>query len=712
MRRHALYLALLASLAAATPAPAHAGDGHAHGGDGSGTWYTLGDNGTVGLLQMPTARMNRAGSLSFTASRVAPYTRYGFSIQPEDWLQLSFRYTAISNVRYGPVALSGNQTYKDKAVDTKLRLWRESRWRPSLSVGLRDIGGTGLFSGEYVVASKRWYDLDFSLGLGWGYVGARGNLPNPLGWADQRFNTRPTPNAGAGQFNTNQYFRGRTALFGGVVWRTPWAPLRVKLEYDGNNYRHEPFGNHVQVRSPFNLGLVFRASSILDLSLGIERGNTAMLALTLHTDLAGTRGPEKVLDPPPETEAPAPPKPPARADWAAISERLHHDAGIDVSRISRRGDEVIVTGQQRMFFYPPKGVGRAARILDHALTPDIQWLTVRATNHGLPVVDTSVHRPRFRKLLDGDIDETAMRRSVELDPPLQRDDATTLYRRQPRRYHGGFGIGYQQILGGPNAFILYQLDATYDAEYRLARHWWASTHVSANLLNNYSGFTYDAPSNLPRVRTHAREYVTTSRLNLTDLQLNGAWRLGPDWYGMVYGGLLESMYGGAGGEVLYRPFGARWAVGADANWVRQRGFSQHLGWHDYHIATGHVTAYVDTGIEHVLAKVSFGRYLAGDWGSTIDLSRVFGNGVHMGVYATFTNVSRKQFGEGGFDKGIYVTIPFDLLLPHSSPDTSRFLWEPLTRDGGAPLHRRYSLYDLTSNRDSRLFYENFDTLTQ
>lgn len=710
MRRRVLCLAVLAALATGA---AHAAEtGAASRADTP--WYSLGDNGTVGLLQMPTARMNAAGTLGITASRVAPYTRLGFMLQPEDWLQVAFRYTAVTGVPYGPTNLSGNQNYKDKSVDAKARLWRESRWWPAVSVGMRDVGGTGLFSGEYVVASKRWYDLDVSLGLGWGYVGARGDLPNPLGWLDNRFKTRPAPVTAnnTGQLNTNAYFRGRTALFGGVIWHTPFKPLSVKLEYDGNNYQHEPKNLKLATRSPFNLGLVYRASRALDVSLGYERGNTAMLSLTLHTNLADDRGPPKVLDPEPETEAPGPAKPATRADWAAISQRLRRNAGIDVSSVSRRGDEVIVTGTQRRYFYPPKGVGRAARILDHALTPDTQWFTVRTLDKNMPIVQTSVHRPRFDALLHGDIDDLAMHRSVELDPPIKRQDETTLFRRTPARYHGGFGLGYQQILGGPDAFILYQLDANYDADLRLSRHWWASMHASANLLNNYSGFTYTAPSSLPRVRTYQREYVTTSRVNLTDLQLSGAWRLAPDWYGMVYGGLLESMYGGAGGELLYRPFGSRWALGVDANWVRQRGFAQHFGWRDYHATTGHVTAYVDTGIEHVLAKVSVGRYLAGDWGSTIDLSRVFGNGVRMGGWVTLTNVSRQQFGEGGFDKGIYITIPFDLLLPRSSPDTGRFIWQPLTRDGGAPLHRRYTLYDLTSGRNPRLFYDNFDTLTQ
>ena len=61
---------------------------------------------------------------------------------------------------------------------------------------------------------------------------------------------------------------------------------------------------------------------------------------------------------------------------------------------------------------------------------------------------------------------------------------------------------------------------------------------------------------------------------------------------------------------------------------------------------------------------SAGRYLAGDWGTTIDVSRHFDNGVRMGAYATFTTAGSK-YGEGSFDKGVYISVPFDLFLPWS-----------------------------------------------
>jgi len=706
MKHRYLYLCLMPLLCAH---PAHAQDVPEETGVSDG--YTQSDFGGAGLLQTPTARMNEAGAASITASRVTPYSRFSFTLQPISWLEGSFRYTNITNRRYGPVSFSGRQHYKDKAIDLKVRLWRESRWLPAVAVGGHDIGGTGLFSGEFVVASKRLDRFDISLGMGWGYLGAAGELGNPLGVIDDRFRQRPTATGQAGEFNSNDYFRGRVALFGGVEYRLPGDRWRLKLEYDGNDYQHEPQDNNQPQSSRLNLGVLYRATRTVDLSLGWERGNTAMFGLTLHTNLAQSKGPAKLLDPPPEPRAARPVVAKTPADWAEVSARLGANAGLDVESIHRNGRELIVTGEPGRYYYPAKVIGRATRILDNAAPSDVDWFTVVSTSEGVPVVQTSVHREPFHRLLTHDLAPDDFRRSVERDRPVPAS-GTPLYRAPLQHYRGSLGMGLAQTIGGPDAFILYQVFGEYDADYHFSRNVWLSGQLNANLLNNYDRFRYDAPSNLPRVRTYMREYLTTSRVNLANLQLNATAKLGPDLYGMAYGGLLESMYGGVGGEMLYRPLGQRWALGGNVNWVRQRGFAQHFGLRDYHVVTGHVTAYVDTGVQDVLATVSVGRYLARDWGGTLDLSRVFHNGVRMGAYATFTNVSGKQYGEGSFDKGIYVVVPLDLMLPRSSPGATEVMWRPLTRDGGAMLGRRYSLYGLTSERDSTLFDQNFPQVAE
>ena len=49
--------------------------------------YTHDDFGGIGLLQMPTARMANDGELSFTATRVYPFTQYNVMLQPLPWME-------------------------------------------------------------------------------------------------------------------------------------------------------------------------------------------------------------------------------------------------------------------------------------------------------------------------------------------------------------------------------------------------------------------------------------------------------------------------------------------------------------------------------------------------------------------------------------------------------------------------------------------------
>jgi hypothetical protein len=711
--RHGLWPAM-ALLACAVSATLHAQE-----------TYTQSDFGGVGLLQTPTARMAPEGEFSFVLSRTSPYTNYNVSMQPLPWMEVSFRYTNVSNRPYGPTSLSGSQTYKDKSIDGKVRLWEESRWLPAVAVGARDIGGTGLFSSEFVVANKRAGPFDFSLGLAWGYMGARGDIANPLDFISDRFDTRPAQGTGTGKFSTNKFFRGRAAYIGGVEYQSPWRWLVLKAELDGNDYRHQPQNNNQSQRTPVNIGAVLRLNRNVDLTLGYERGEIATAALNLHSNLEHHVDTPKVADPVPEpvayktvaadaasSTADAKRRPPEQVDWAEVTRTLHDNAGIDVSSIGRRGQELVIHGEQNRFIYAGEGVGRATRIVDNRVDDSIGWLTVASERRGLETVETSVHRPRFIELLDNRIDLDTFRRSVEQDPVTARDEEL-LYRAPLKRFEGGVSLGYQQNIGGPDAFVLYQIYGAASGSINFTRNLWLDGVVAVNLLNNYDKFKYDAPSLLPRVRTDIREYVTSSTVTMPDFQLTGTHRLGEDLYGLAYAGMLESMYGGAGGEVLYRPFGERWAVGADINWVKQRGFDQDFSFRRYHVVTGQATGYFNTGFHDVTVAVSVGRYLAGDWGSTVDVSREFANGARMGAYATITNKSGGGgYGEGSFDKGIYVSIPFDMLLPHSTRNRATLMWEPLLRDGGARLNKRYTLYTLTNDLDSDLFDKNLEKISQ
>ncbi|WP_286071778.1 YjbH domain-containing protein [Stenotrophomonas sp. 57] len=679
---------------------------------------TASEWGGIGLLQTPTARMAEDGDIAFTASHNSPYSRYNLTLQPFPWLEGSFRYINVSNIRYGANKVSGDQNYKDKSIDFKLRLWSETPWTPDLAFGVRDLGGTGFFSSEYLVASKRFGPIDASLGLATGYLGNRGDFSNPLGLVSDRFkDRRPIASSNiqdAGKFGISNMFKGPVGVFGGVTYQTPLNSLLLKVEYDGNDYRREPRRNNLAQSSPINLGLVYTPNRNVELTAAWERGEAAMFSLTLRGNPGQASPAPKPFDPPPQRivqhpsqrQGSAPSSPAREPAWAGIANELDNNAGLRVDSISHDGRELIIDGYQNRYASSAKGAGRAGRILANSIDDRYDWYTFRTTRMGMPVVDMSFKRETLEAYLDGRATEDDLRRSVEISAPGEKQ-VDQLYAASNRPWGGGFSLGYRQNLGGPDGFILYQISANASGSAFLNPNMWVTGTASANVINNYDKFRYDAPSRVPRVRTDIRKYLNTSDLTLPNLQANVAGRLGRDTYGIAYAGYLEWMYAGIGGELLYRPMGESWAIGANLNHVRQRDFDQHFGLRDYGITTGHATLYYSFDSQNrVVGTLSLGRYLAGDYGATLNVARVFDNGMSMGAYVTKTDMSAKDFGEGSFDKGIYFSIPFDSVLPRSTRGQAAITWAPLIRDGGAMLGRKYSLYTLTGERDRRSFYES------
>lgn len=670
------------------------------------------DFGGVGLLQTPTARMAPEGEFSFTINKTSPYTRYSISVQPLPWLESTIRYIDVSNINYGSEDFS-SQSLKDKAIDAKFRVWQESRWLPQIALGFRDVGGTGLFSSEFIVANKRFYDLDLSLGVAWGYIGNRGDFGNPLSLISDSFDDRAKNDDPGGTLNTSSYFSGRPGIFGGVEYQTPWDNLRLKLELDGNDYQSEPLQNNQEQDSPFNVGVLYSLGSNVDLTAAWERGNTATFGITLRSNVKTVQRPPKLLDPPPEPRQALPTGVDGGSvDWANISQRLENNAGIRVESIALSGDEVVITGQQTTYPSDAEGMSRAARVLDNSLGEGTyDWYTLVHKPYGMALNQTSVNAKTLREYERFEADRRALRYGMENAVPAILD-SDEVYQGKLDRANAGLALGYRQNVGGPDSFILYQFLLRTDGQYYFDRNKWLDGTVGINLLNNYDQFKYDGPSNLPRVRTDLRQYLTTSDVQLNRLQYTQTEQINRDWFGMAYAGLLEDMYGGVGGELLYRPHGVNWAVGVDLNWVKQRGYEQDFSFRDYSTLTGHVTGYLRTGFHDVLIKGSVGRYLAGDIGGTIDLSRRFRNGFVFGGWATMTDVSKEEFGEGSFDKGVYLQVPFDAFFLRSTKSTGTLSWNPLTRDGGAKLWRNYELYQLTEDRDLDRFDNSFQNLTR
>jgi hypothetical protein len=170
------------------------------------------------------------------------------------------------------------------------------------------------------------------------------------------------------------------------------------------------------------------------------------------------------------------------------------------------------------------------------------------------------------------------------------------------------------------------------------------------------------------------------------------------------------MFAGVGGELLYRPYASRWAIGVDLWAVRQRGYDELFELLRYQTLTGHITAYYELPWHNVGVAISAGQYLAGDKGVTFQFWRSFSTGVQIGAWFTLTNVSAQQFGEGSFDKGIQIIIPLEWVAPFANRGSYNLALRPIQRDGGQRLGGDTVLFGMTDGSSYGAFTQEWNSV--
>ena len=93
-----------------------------------------------------------------------------------------------------------------------------NRYWPQLSVRWISPAPASTVS-EYLAASKQWGPFDLTLGLGFGYLGTRGNINNPFCQLADRFCQREGVTEGTGgDFEVDDWFSGPATVFGGIEY--------------------------------------------------------------------------------------------------------------------------------------------------------------------------------------------------------------------------------------------------------------------------------------------------------------------------------------------------------------------------------------------------------------------------------------------------------------------------------------------------------------
>lgn len=349
------------------------------------------------------------------------------------------------------------------------------------------------------------------------------------------------------------------------------------------------------------------------------------------------------------------------------------------------------------FNNPATAVGRGGRAIAAAAPAGAERIAVTQIDHGVAIGRASLWRGDLEKAANhvGSPEEVWLHTAVDRgDSPSgddwHRADAYPLFRwavlPEVKQHFGGGAEGgykaalYATLTGHIEPWAGLALDGA----------------VSQELAGDLEDILPRTGTAEPRVRSDIARYAEDGNTAISRLMASWTSRPLKNLFLRASAGLFEPMYGGVGVEALLRPVNSAWAIGGDINWVKQRDFDQLFDFRGYRVWTGHVSLYRQWPRSGFLGILRLGRYLAGDVGATLDLSRQFDNGIRIGGWATVTDMKRQHFGPDSFAKGLYIAIPLDLFLPWSFRGVTTVPFTVLNRDGGQRLDRGPDLYDLTT----------------
>lgn len=598
--------------------------------------------GSLGLINTPSARFYDSPASTLSFYRGFPDRKINLTLYPYDWLEASIFYSSIKDKEYGP---DFSQDYKDKGFNLKIRIKEEDNL-PAIAIGFNDIGGTGFYSSEYIVSSYSIGNYDFHLGASWGALNHYNHFDNPFVKISDRFRFRDSSTDQGGKVNFKNFFSGESAsLFGGINYKIR-DNLTFKLEYDPTLTPGElPYKER---KSDISLGISYLNKNST-IGFNFERGSNLSINFTLRDNFF-LKEYDYV-------------KPTIKSDdkYKNLINNLNLN-GIGVSKIEKNDEETLISFTQ--FNYQ---LEELEDIIDKAIENSNLTEKIIRTYKVAGLNVTSNHH--------------------ELEKP------TKIYENNFNGLNQKFSLNIRPFIAGREDFIKAALLLEYDSEYVFSENLFFSTNLKYSLLDNFDDLIFPPIDTYPaQVRSDVKKYLNNlgDEISIGRAQLEYFETIDTNNHILISAGIFEEMFSGLSFEYLNYDPNRYFNWGFEINEVFKRDYDFRFGLLGYKNTTYHInTFYKNRNLIPFDLKVSFGEYLAGDKGATFEISRKFNRGIEIGAFASFTDVSFDEFGEGSFDKGIFFRIPFG-----ANYNLTNFLWRPLTKDPASKLNKKNDLYSL------------------
>jgi hypothetical protein len=643
------------------------------------------DLGTTGLIDIPTARMMNDGDfrINFSSQKIANITNLTYQATP--WLETTFRYTIFNPDN--PIRNSYNiDGLSDRSYAAKIRLKRETNATPEISFGVQDIIGTGAWSAEYLVASKKINHLDFTIGFGWGRLAERKSFENPFGLLSEDFKKRGSGGGQkGGKLRLDSFFTGRDiGLFGGISYNIPNSNFKFLAEYNSDSYDREIKLFTINDSSPISYGVEWSSPYNLKIGLSRQQKNQWAFSISSKFNTKWTHAP-KMIQPFYSSFD--------KKDLSLFPDSLNYDSWYDrfffdldksgillrELKLDEQANAATIEITNNRYILTADAIKRVLILSQIHLPQNINNINIIVNDNEMRIVTISYYRGT-----DYSHNQDIQKSKIKILPPriINKPDFKTAINAPYISNYANLGARFQ--LFDPDTPLKHQFYLNLKSIISLGSGWNLVGSFAVDLKNNFDEDT-NSSSQLPKVRTDIDSYLKQGRTGISSLYFEKKGNLSKNVFYRSYFGILEDMYSGIGSELLFMPFKARWAIGTTINSLKKRGFKRNFSHLKYEATTAFLSFYYASAFYNYDLALHIGQYLAKDKGGTFEIRRTFDNGFSIGAFATLTEVPASVFGEGSFDKGLYFKIPFNSFLSFDSKNSFATVLRSVQRDGGQKL---------------------------
>jgi hypothetical protein len=660
--------------------------------------------GSLGLNTVPDARFDKTGTIRLQASALDPYMHGSLGVQIAKPVYIGIRQTA----EVSHIGARADRLYP--GIDLKLKLLNETAHMPAVALGLQSATGHRRMAAEYVALSKRLGNFDVTGGMGWGRMGSHNTVGNPFKLLSTHFAQRrdiygESPNGPA------QWFTGDAALFGGVAWDTPLKGLKLKADWNGDAYLAERTDPDFHRPQPWSAGFSYSPKDWITFGMAWVGGNKIFGTLSFQSPMERWFG-----------------RPASRKANAPFPAHRSGDGDPKAVDVAASGDGILTESKTaephtlttRLMLRPgaslPMQLGEAVSPMARQGGADIESFEIQPAALGLSGPSVRLTRRDLEQALAHDNGSPQeIWRGTRISEPLADasfPDNRSLFGR-PIYY--GLIVDTKASLSEDDHGTLYRTGIVFEAKHMLSRRWLTGQALRLNIADNLQELHSLRPYSLLPVRSD-EDLFAAKRLSVERSYVAWTKSLNADWHAAVTAGYLEEMSAGIGGEILYRPFGKTYAIGAEAWEAMKRDplAADGMGLNGDHLLTGHIKAWYEIPGTDMTVQAKVGRYLAEDIGATLGLTNTFKNGAKLEAFATVTNKRDENIfgGSTALYSGMRFRLPIGNLPLVPDGSEARFTAAPIGRNTGQAIDNPLPLYELTDQISYRTIADHWGEITE